>query len=305
MATRDHSRTYSRLRASHRGGAPVGSGPVRGYDPIQQQSDLEAQQNNSESEWLRIVDSIERDTASITTLQRQLSALHSQRLRVSFDATAVSAQEVEIQSLTARITSLLKACQVNVQRIAYVDDVKKLSQQERQVRINIMKAAANKLTEQSKAFQTSQKKFLSDLRNQTAVDENGVEVVPRMSANERDLIDQSIEGDLTPEQATQLDMIQGDSQARMKEIIQVAQNINELAAIFRSLNSLIVEQGTILDRIDYNVEQTVDKIEQGKSELIAAEKVNKKGLTTKCIGVLILIVGFLLLLVIIKRSAGL
>ena len=46
------------------------------------------------------------------------------------------------------------------------------------------------------------------------------------------------------------------------------QSIEQLNTIFRELSILIVDQGTILDRIDYNLETTVHHIEEGNKELI-------------------------------------
>ncbi len=90
---------------------------------------------------------------------------------------------------------------------------------------------------------------------------------------------------------------------RQKEIIHIAQSINELATIFRELSVLVIEQGTILDRIDYNIEQTVQKVESGVKELRVANEYSKKARTIKCILVLLLLVAILLTVIIVKHTS--
>jgi hypothetical protein len=47
----------------------------------------------------------------------------------------------------------------------------------------------------------------------------------------------------------------------------ICQSINDLSVIFKDLALLIVDQGTILDRIDYNIEHAATSIDQGHKEL--------------------------------------
>lgn len=78
------------------------------------------------------------------------------------------------------------------------------------------------------------------------------------------------------EQEQALEEMNERASEREKEIIKVAQSINELAQLFKELNVLVLEQGTILDRIDYNIEQTSVKVKQGVQELEKADEYSKK-----------------------------
>jgi syntaxin 16 len=42
-----------------------------------------------------------------------------------------------------------------------------------------------------------------------------------------------------------------------EEINRLVDMVNGLATVFKSLNQLVIDQGTLLDRIDYNIDQTV------------------------------------------------
>ena len=65
---------------------------------------------------------------------------------------------------------------------------------------------------------------------------------------------------------------------REREITQIAKSINSLAVIFKDMQTMVVEQGTVLDRIDYNVEQTATNIEA------AVEELEKVRLSSKTVG---------------------
>ena len=38
------------------------------------------------------------------------------------------------------------------------------------------------------------------------------------------------------------------------------QSVAELAEIFREIHVLVIKQGTVIDRIDYNIEQAADRV---------------------------------------------
>ena len=101
----------------------------------------------------------------------------------------------------------------------------------------------------------------------------------------------------------QLEMLrnyESDINQRDKEIAAIAKSIGELATIFKELSVLVIDQGTILDRIDYNMEQVNDKVEKGVEELEKAVKYQKSSRPVWCIVVLLLANGIMILLLYLK-----
>jgi len=55
---------------------------------------------------------------------------------------------------------------------------------------------------------------------------------------------------------------------REQEINDIAKGIIELADIFKDLQTMVIDQGTMLDRIDYNVERMTVDVKAAEKELI-------------------------------------
>lgn len=54
---------------------------------------------------------------------------------------------------------------------------------------------------------------------------------------------------------------------REREITDIAKGIIELADIFKELQTMVIDQGTMLDRIDYNVERMTVDVKAADKEL--------------------------------------
>lgn len=63
--------------------------------------------------------------------------------------------------------------------------------------------------------------------------------------------------------------------AKSKEIEEIVSATNDLAALFKELSVLVIEQGTILDRIDFNIEESLQHTKKGKKHLIEAKKASE------------------------------
>lgn len=87
---------------------------------------------------------------------------------------------------------------------------------------------------------------------------------------------------------------------REKEITDIAQGIIELADIFKELQGMIIDQGTMLDRIDYNVERMAVDVKGADEELKVASTYQKKGTKRRIIALLLLLVIGMIILLVVK-----
>ena len=89
---------------------------------------------------------------------------------------------------------------------------------------------------------------------------------------------------------------------RDEEITRIAKSIEELAQIFKELAVLVIDQGTILDRIDFNMESAVEHAKEGVQQLQTAEKHQKNALPMRCIAALVVLIVIMLIVLIVKHS---
>lgn len=88
---------------------------------------------------------------------------------------------------------------------------------------------------------------------------------------------------------------------REKEVIKIVQSIADLHDIFKDLAQMVQEQGTVLDRIDYNVEQTQTKVTEGYKQLQRAEMYQRKNRKMYCILILASVTLFMMILLIFTK----
>ncbi len=63
-----------------------------------------------------------------------------------------------------------------------------------------------------------------------------------------------------------------DLQMRDRELTEIAKSIASLAELFKDLSVLVIDQGTLLDSVEYNIEQTAVHVSEAVKELDTATR---------------------------------
>jgi len=294
MATRDLTPAFMQLRARKAAFAIAeAKTDVRLLDDAESRDTWRV---NLPPHWVDTFDQMELDLRQLDALVEELAALHTKRLMVTFDESEAR-RDREIQSKTRAITDCFRHMEVSLKRVANDSDG---DESDAKVRGNIQRATAKKLQERSHKFRSMQKDYMRKLRLQKNRTSGGGELdfltePPRPSDRARML-------GLTQEQVNEVEHVEALANERDEEIAQIAQSIEELSQIFKELAVLVIDQGTILDRIDFNMEQVVEHTQEGLGQLGVAEKHQKSARPMKCIICLIVLIVIMLALLILKHS---
>jgi syntaxin 16 len=62
-------------------------------------------------------------------------------------------------------------------------------------------------------------------------------------------------------------MQEPDLETRTRELNGIAKSITQLAEVFKDLQAMVIDQGTILDSVEYNIEQTAVHVQEAVKEL--------------------------------------
>eukprot|EP00299_Pterocystis_sp_00344_P009223 c3805_g1_i1.p1 GENE.c3805_g1_i1~~c3805_g1_i1.p1 ORF type:complete len:316 (-),score=74.07 c3805_g1_i1:44-955(-) len=241
--------------------------------------------------WVDTVEQTEQCIKRITTRLNDLKEAHGKHLLVGFDDMDDTEQEVEV--LTSELSRLFKTCESKI-RFLTTTQKESTGTKNDQVVKNLQSHLAVELSGLYSQFRKMQKQYLSKLRGQEQIASDFVQV-------EEDDDDYGLMG-FTSDQARLVTLNDEMLRERDAEIAKITQSIEDLAVLFKDLQTLVIDQGTILDRIDYNIEQTQVHVEEAVGQLKKAEKSQKQSKTMLCIYFLLVACGALAMVLIIKKS---
>lgn len=273
------------------------------------QMDLELGLNSTKAarlppEWVDGVEEVQYEISRIKQKMKELSALQNKHLNLpTMDDSIDEEHAIEIQ--TQEITQIFSHCQNLIHQISRRS--KSGTHQEIRLCKNIVCSLARTIQEMSTNFKKFQSSYLQRLkmredRSQQYFDSNINLGSGFLDDEDLLLEDNSYDKNFT---SVQKQLVEDNSiviQQREHEIMRIVSSIQDLNDIFKDLANMIVDQGSILDRIDYNVEMASVQVEKGLTQLKKAEKHQKKSRKMLLITVLsVVIIVLIIILIAVKH----
>ncbi|BGP42699.1 t-SNARE affecting a late Golgi compartment protein 2 [Rhodotorula kratochvilovae] len=241
--------------------------------------------------WVDLADQVDAIVRSVKPKIAHLDKLHAKHLLPGFkDRTA---EEREIESLATSITADFRTCQSHIRRIAEQSHALLATRprdaadaENKRIDLllaaNVQTALATKVQDLSTAFRKKQAGYLRQLKGNEskAVElQHRAAYDPLVALADDEQASSSALAPGTPSAAQQAFFSPSSSLAassaadqRSSEIASIAHSIADLADMFKDLSSLVIDQGTLLDRVDYNVEVMREEVRGAVDELSAATR---------------------------------
>lgn len=236
--------------------------------------------------WLEAVDKIKYEISRVEKEMLSLSKLHEQHILPDFFDRTEEEHEIDIK--TREITRMIHQLQAKIKSISKMSN---LGKENSQIQQNIQNKLAGQLHDLSMKFRASQQNYLQRLKE--------LEMKSHDSFFEDSSID-FVDPGMTDYQLDVLQSSEAVAQNRETELRHIAQSVTELADIVKDIAMLVVDQGTILDRIDYNIEMTEAATDRAVEQLRKADEQGKKARTKMCIFLLCVVIMALSVIVVLK-----
>lgn len=267
--------------------------------------------------WVDISDEVDAILSSIKPKMAQLDRLHAKHILPGF--TDRSGEEREIERETREITKQFRKCSKLISGMAQhtqsLSGSGRASAHEIAMANNVQTALATKVQEVSGTFRRKQSNYMQRLRGHEERHQSGYmpdsETAMRedmelsrqhleRSRSQQDQLQAQSQLLIDEEQAQAPSQSEIDIVRRDREIDQIAKSITELAELFQDLSALVIDQGTMLDRIDFNIEHIGQDMQESVKELNQATMYQKRTSRGQCILFLILLILLTLAIIIVK-----
>ncbi|KAJ8960150.1 hypothetical protein NQ318_003870 [Aromia moschata] len=265
---------------------------------------VDRNENRMPPVWIDYLEKAQMIVPKLKAKISDLKMLHSRHLhRSTFDES--SEDEIAIENCSHEITRMFNECHRLIQIIK--SHSSEGISKERRLTINVYHSLAAALQELSTSFRSTQNSFLRQIqsredRSKIYFDNQNIEMDDFYAQESEDIDNYFMNSKQMSQQ--QLLMLEEDNtrfaQEREQEVNTIVKSIMDLNDIFKDLNQMVVDQGTVLDRIDYNVEQTSIQVYEGFKQLQKADayqRKNRKMCTIIVLAAITIVLFFILIVV--------
>ncbi|EDR11467.1 syntaxin-like t-SNARE protein TLG2 [Laccaria bicolor S238N-H82] len=259
--------------------------------------------------WVDYADRVQELLLDTHTKIASLDKLHAKHVLPGFSDR--SHEEREIEALTTDITKDFRHCQSLINKIsapqshAFPPDHKK-SRHEDLTAKNVQRGLAAKVQDLSAAFRKKQRVYMEKIQGHAIKNQDLLLASGAISLKGSDgmsEVDDDVQAAThTRAQSQSLVHVEPSLElhSRDRELTEIAKSIASLAELFKDLSVLVIDQGTLLDSVEYNIEQTAVQVEEAVEELNVATKYQKNTGRRKCIFLLLLIIFGLVVVLLFK-----
>lgn len=228
--------------------------------------------------WVEATDRIRRAMALIAQKMDELRSRQDRHVLPGFDDR--SDDKAAIDVLTRTITAMFGACQAKIRELAPVSAAPSST-----VLANAQRSLALALQQLSLKFRRDQIAFLGKVKALEARLEANLHRMDASSSSDcMPVVDRGFHA-AQRIAVENTDAIIAENEGVIRE---VEQSVAQLLDVMRDLAALVAEQGTMLDRIDYNIEQASRNVAGAVGELAQAED-SQKRCSCKVVIVLLLV----------------
>lgn len=233
-------------------------------------------------QWVDCADQAKEHLKDIRDLLAQLTK--AQQRRLLRGAAGGDAPDQEVEAISAAINTQIRVCEQCIHQVRTFGlgrEVGRSSLMDDEFRQNTQRSLAAQLQQLAKQSRESQREYMKEVKKQreqaNAVDlEEGGAGGSAGSSGGGAQQQQMQQQGLTQQQLFELENMEDFAAQRSQEVAQIASSIEELNRIFRELAVMVIDQGSILDRIDYNTEKIYNKAEAGREQMEKAVRTKRK-----------------------------
>jgi len=223
-----------------------------------------------------------------------LNKIYSQHLaRPTLDD--FSQEETEIKALSTEITQMFAECHHQIKSIRR--NTLHCDGSEGIIAKNLITYLSGRLQDATKLFGQGQNDYVKHLKKR----EEKSAMFFELEDAQEDPLTEALDRQWSRQDQLVLEDNTVFVKQREQEINNILRTIADLNGIFKELATMVTEQGTIIDRIDYNIENTSLKVHDGLQQIKKAAMYQKSDKKMHCIVILAVIVMIELLILVTTK----